>query len=289
MGVVAGAASYHGLGLSESALFGGSGHAFLLNADATLDRRSIHQWRKQSFDRLLLNMGLAHSDLGHFGPDTTTAEKNRIEKGIRDLMTRGVPCSVKCLEYQLITGYDENAFILDTPPSLEGEAYPDRLDFGSWEQFLGGGHVSFHGFDRTQPRPIETVYRDSLGFALDMHLSSGEHSCYGFQQGLKVYDCWIAAVENGEGFHHRGKTLALVLGECRRMAAGYLGASASLKPEVADSAEMLENLYKDLSLGLSGLPEQRDPAEMKAALVSMKQMERECLKGIETVFNAFDS
>ncbi|MCK7475546.1 MAG: hypothetical protein MZV49_23575 [Rhodopseudomonas palustris] len=44
---------------------------------------SIHNWPFGGFDALLVNLGILHEDLGHFGPDITADERNRLERGIR--------------------------------------------------------------------------------------------------------------------------------------------------------------------------------------------------------------
>lgn len=290
MGVVIGAAEYHGLGLPGFMVFGGSGHAFLMNTDPLLGRESVHDWGRHGFSRLLANLGVLHYDLGHFGPDTTSSERNRLENGVKNLMTRGVPCSVRIHEHQLLTGFDETGFFLASPPVLSGEKHPDRLDFVTWRQLSETAKVSFHGFDKTQPARPEKVFRDSLEFASAFNSSPGTLGWPGHRQGLKAYDRWLSAVDNRGGeFSFPGRIPALVYGECRGMASAFLGRAPFLKPEITDPARRLEGLYSRLSQCLAVLPDSPDPDRARAVLSDARTLEKECLKGLETVFKAFDS
>ncbi|MFO7626488.1 MAG: hypothetical protein R6V62_04455 [Candidatus Fermentibacteraceae bacterium] len=286
MGVVAGAAEYHGYSHSDQFLFGGSGLAFLLNADRGISRQSIHNWPFGGFDGLLVNLGILHEDLGHFGPDITAGERNRLERGIRRLASRGVPCSVKGLEHQLITGFDDHGFLLAAPSVLESETFPDRLDYGTWEQLRGCRSLSFHGFGTTGPVSTEKVVIESLRYFVSSRSNPARYAWYGCVSGPRVYDRWIAALARSEGHIFPGKTLAIVLGECRHMAAGFVRESALLKPCSTEAALELARAFDEVSSGLAGLPS-LPTSDAGRALQDLKKREKECLGGVERFLRAF--
>lgn len=286
MGVVAGASEYHGYAFSDQFLYGGSGLAFLLNADRNISRQSIHNWPFGGFDGLLSNLGIFHEDLGHFGPDITVDERNRLERGIRRLASRGVPCSVKGFEHQLITGFDDHGFLLAAPSVLEGETFPDRLDYGTWEQLRGCRSVSFHGFGTTAPASASEVVTASLRYFVSSRSNPARHAWYGCVSGPRVYDRWVAALARSEGSVPPGKALAIVLGECRHMAAGFVREAAALKPASTETAFELARTFDEVSAGLAGLPS-LPSGDVTGALLELKKMEKECLGGVERFIRAF--
>lgn len=286
MGVVAGAAEYHGYSHSDQFLFGGSGLAFLLNADRDMSRQSIHNWPFGSFDGLLVNLGILHEDLGHFGPDITSDERNRLERGIRRLASRGVPCSVKGLEHQLITGFDDHGFLLAAPSILESETFPDRLDYGSWDQFRGCRSVSFHGFGTIGPTSNEKVVTESLRYFVSSRSNPAHHAWHGSVGGPRVYDRWIAALARSEGSGIPGRALAMVLGECRHMAAGFIREATLVKPCSTEAALDLARGFDELSSGLTGLSS-LPSSDARSALEDIKKREKECLGGVERFLHAF--
>ena len=286
MGVVSGASEYHGYPHSDHFLFGGSGLAFLLNADRDISRQSVHNWPFGGFDGLLANLGILHHDLGHFGPDITADERNRLERGIRRLASRGVPCSVKGLEHQLITGFDDHGFLLAAPSVLESETFPDRLDYGSWDQLRGCRAVSFHGFGTTAPASAEMIVLESLRCFVSNRSNPARHAMYGFVSGPRVYDRWMAALARSEGSPTPGKALAMVLGECRHMAAGFIREAALLRPGSTEAAFELSRAFDEVSSGLAGLPS-LSPGNARGALEDLKNREKECLGGVERFLRAF--
>jgi len=287
MGVVAGASDYHGYPHSDQFLFGGSGIAFLLHADRGISRQSIHNWPFGAFDRPLANLGILHADLGHFGPDITAEERNRLERGIRRLASRGVPCSVKGLEHQLITGFDENGFLLAAPSVPGGETFPDRLDYGSWEQLGECRSVSFHGFGTTGPAASrEDVVIGSLRYFVSSRSNPAGHSWYGCVSGPRVYDRWIAVLSRSEGHGFPGTHLSLVMGECRQMAAGFIREAASMKPGSTRAALDLALAFDEVSSALTGL-HSLSACHARAALEDLKKREKECLGGVERFIRAF--
>lgn len=287
MGVVLGAAEYHGITHPDWLFFGGTGHAFLLNADRSLSRSSIHNWSRLAFDALLENLGLIHAELGHFGPDMTFQERNRLETGVRSLISAGVPCSVMTLEHQMIRGFDERGFLLHTPPPLEDELLPDRLDFGSWEQVSGIGPVSFHSFRAAGQAPLGEVYRKSLTAVIESRSGTCGQPWQGCVQGNRVFDRWISCAARPRGSRPPGAPLALVFSECRRMAGRFLRESASLWPRAGREAARAAEACELASLGYKGLLEPVPPERMQGALREIKREERECLREVEKLLRAF--
>ncbi len=287
MGSAGGAADLLDVPLPDHMLFGGSGHAFLLHADRALSRSSLHNWSHSEFNRLLANLGITHEDIGHFGPDVTVSERNRLERGIRSLVSRGVPCSVKGLEHQLITGYDEKGFLLDSPPSLEGELFPDRLDFGSWEQLYEHSPISFHGFKKSSPAPVDKVFADSLMHFLNTRVPAAGQGMNGFVSGSRVYDRWIAALSREGSTRRPGMAVALVMAECRFNASLFLREAAKHRPQAAGAALSLAEAFLEISTGLSSLSGSMPPPDMRTTLGHLRSMEKECRRGVEKVLAAF--
>ena len=80
MGVMRGVADYYGYGLSTPALYGGSGHAFLINVHDQLCPSGPYVWDRKPFFRLLRNRGLEVRELGFFTSASPTEEREAVEQ-----------------------------------------------------------------------------------------------------------------------------------------------------------------------------------------------------------------
>jgi hypothetical protein len=91
MGVLKGAADYHGLGLSEPMIYGMSGHAFLLNIHPQLCPSGPYCWKRENADPLIRNMGLEMTNLGYFGAEADDETRAGVERKLRAALDQGIP------------------------------------------------------------------------------------------------------------------------------------------------------------------------------------------------------
>ena len=83
MGVLKGVAEYYDIEVSDAWLFGGSGHAFLINIHEQLCPSGPYCWKYETFYRLLKNLGISMRNLGFFTSESTSEERAEIETVLR--------------------------------------------------------------------------------------------------------------------------------------------------------------------------------------------------------------
>ena len=273
MGVFAGAASYYDLDLSPEMLYGGSGHAFMMNIHDQLCPSSPYVFNPQPIRDLSANLGLVVEDLGFFHLGLDMSERTSIENTIRSLIDEGTPCGVMNMDFQLIAGYDESGFILTQPwgPS-NNDTTPGRLSFKSWQEFGDGFHASFVALRKGDSRESRESVIASLKFATEIYEQPERYTERPYGMGENAFANWIHALQEGHGSNHGAWWNGVVWSECRQNAGGYLNEVASTWPGTAPLAGELSTEYTsiasalkkvsdreiDASIGIAALEEARD-------------------------------
>ena len=219
MGVIRGVADYFDLGLDTPAIYGMSGHAFLMNIHQAICPSGPYCWKYQPFMVLLENMGIEMTDLGFFSAESTPEERNDLERTIRYELEIGNPCSVLNLDNQLISGFDDSGFHCVQP--WDCDFPPARLSFGSWKEMGKEIHACFFSFHKTGVLETSYAIQRSLLYAIDLSENPANHTTAPYFCGLEAYDTWISAVKNGYGKEHGNWWNGTVWGECRKMGALY--------------------------------------------------------------------
>ncbi len=283
MGVLKGAADHHGLALSAPALFGLTGHAFLMNIHTELCPSSPYCWKLETVLPLIENMGLRMTYLGFFGTDASPETRADVEAKLRDALDRGVPCSALNMEHQLICGYDADGFLMTQPWGPDPPVTPARLTFGSWAEFGEQVHACFFTIEKTDPAPHAEAVLASLAYAVDLQRHPSAHSSEASGAGSLAYDNWIAAVP-GHGAGHGAWWNATVWSECRAMAAAYFDEIGARYREVATRCADLSESYRQISADLKGAGDKALASEPKIALLRHAQeLERQAVDGIEAL------
>jgi hypothetical protein len=283
MGVVKGVADYHGLGHSDGWLYGGSGHAFLINIHDELCPSGPYCWHPETFVKLTGNLGISITDLGFFSGETSAEEKARVEELLRKNLDAGVPCSVLNMENQLITGYDDTQFILGTPWPMDLPVTPPTLTFRTWKEFGREVHVNFHTLAKAGKADDVAVIKESLAWAVDMVRNPETHTGKGYRVGLGAYDAWIEAVGKGHGASHGNWWNGTVWSECRGKASEYfLEIAQKCRGAIPDAAMELSGEYKRLSeLILKASDKGLEDEEKIETLNEAKETEESAVEKIE--------
>ena len=278
MGAACGAAEFYGLELSPPMLYGGTGHAFVINIHPRLCPSGPYCWNPRGLEELLPNLGLRRRTLGFFGPKSEPEDRGEVEERIRDLMDSGVPCSLLNMDNQLIAGFDDRGFHLAQPwPGVDFP--PARLSFGSWEE-LKEVHLSFYAWDREEPASFEKAFLASLDMALELFDRPRRYAEDGYRMGMEAWKAWIEAVEKGFGDTHGSWWNARVWGECRLMAGRYL-AETELRLEGNHGLVELAGDYTFLGTGMLMAADRKMPAAEKTSLLKeLRGLEDRCVQGL---------
>lgn len=266
MGVLRGVADHLDLPHSDATLYGGSGHAFLINIHQQLCPSGPYCWKRERYIELAAGLGIEIADRGFFSNASPADERAAVEAVLRERLDAGELCSLLNMENQLITGYDASGFDLSQPWEM-----PARLSFGSWAEFGDEIHVSFFTYRRTEPQSSRQIAEAALRCALDMLVRPQEFSGGDYAAGLRAYDNWIAAVEAGHGASHGNWWNATVWAECRARAADYLAEVGRELPELADPATELVAAYGTIAGHLERLADKEMERDAKLDLLRETQ------------------
>ncbi len=288
MGVSKGVADYFDIAMSDGWLFGGSGHAFLINIHEQLCPSGPYCWKRETFYKLVRNLGILMKDLGFFSAESTPGEKAKVEEILRRSIDTGNPCSLLNMENQLISGYDEKHFILQQPwPKADLPITPKTLTFRTWKELGKEIHVNFFAFAKTRKAGDETIIRESLSYAVELTRKPDRHRDEHYHIGLEAYSAWIKAVENGYGASHGNWWNGTVWSECREMASRYfLEIAQKYKEKISKKAVELGNQYKKLA-GLLDKARDKKLADKEKinTLQEAHGVDESCLNGIEELLN----
>ncbi|MCL5270040.1 MAG: hypothetical protein M1457_05710 [bacterium] len=279
MGTLKGAADYYDLGIDAPMLYGGSGHAFLINIHKELCPSGPYCWNLGAMTPLLENLGLRMTDLGFFSVQSPPTEREAVEAEVRRALDAGIVCSLLNMENQLITGYDAEGFHA-AQPWPKHDFPPARLSFGSWKELGQEIHINFYTIEKCPPADPKATILASLNYAVDLFARPEKHTSADYGIGPRAYDNWIAAVPKC-GASHGNWWNATVWSECRRMASEYFGEIGRRHPAVARPAADLSAAYTAIADHLAAASNKEMDAGQKINLLeSAKVRETEAIDKI---------
>lgn len=282
MGVVKAVLDYYDLGVSDATVYGGTGHAFVVNVHEALCPSSPYCWSYEGMHPLLANLGLTMSDLGFYHAGTPAEQRAELEEKLKSHLDAGRPCSLLNMDNQVIYGYGDGAFLTARPWPKNPDYPPGTLTFTEWTEFGDEVHASFFAFEKGDRADDRTILTDSLRYAVTLWRDPASYECEKYAIGPGAYENWVAAAEEHGGSHGNWWN-GTVWGECRAQAAAYLGeAAAKLDGVAAGIAEDLSARYGEIAAGLGEIADKELPAEKKAALAGqLKEREGAAIDRVE--------
>lgn len=279
IGVVKGALDYHGIKLSDAAVFGGSGHAFLINIHHELCPSGPYCWNYEPFYALSRNLGLELADLGFFDAGSTAEERMKLLATLRLKLDAGVPCGLMNMDDQLIAGYEGDRLLLVQPWPDCCQTTPAALEFSAWPEFGGEVHANFWALGKVMPELPELAVRASLAHALDLWRSPEKHAQPGYGVGPRAYDNWLAALPQ-HGATHGNWWNAMVWAECRKMAGAWFDEfAATLEGPAAGQARELARAYAGIGALLEQVGDKALDSGEKARLLGEARAAEEAAIG----------
>lgn len=273
MGCLKGASDYFDNDLSAAMLYGLSGHAFFINIQRDLAPNGPYVWRKGRFYELLKAIGiervgeyeltnqtgdakhltLEHAQAGDIERQASEAERARVERELKAHLEAGRLVTLDFLEHQLISGYDEQGFLVLQPWGGMTPVEVKALTFGSWQECFaseGWAHLTVLGRSPSR-KPIPEAARDALVYAEEILLAPEAYEIKDFRIGLRAYDAWIDAVKRGFGGGHGNWWNAEVWAESRGFAADFFTELSEVVPSSEAQCARLTEIYRGLSGVLS--------------------------------------
>jgi len=287
LGMIKAVSDYYGLDYSDAMLYGGSGQASFINIHKEICPSGPYVWNYEPFFKLLKNLGINMTDSGMYTAENTEDEINEVEKKMRNLMDAGIPCGLANLENQMILGYDDTGFDLSQP---WGDEFPvGRVTYGTWDEFKEDKFACFYSFTTIDKADRKKMFIDSLKYAVDISDNDKEHSREGYTAGIKAYDTFIEAVENGHGTSHGNWWNCMVYSECRQMASDYFAEMKDIAGGVEDICTSISKDYKLVAEGLNKAADKSIPIKPKIELIKeIKKTEEQALDKIRKLLEIMD-
>ncbi len=222
LGCMKGCLDFLGVELSDAWLFGGTGHAFVINLSADLCPSGPTCWGYDMMFPLLRNLGGGNSGV-HGSRDEGTLEeaRERAWRLVRASVDAGVPCygwELKVPEFYVVVGYDDGGYLFSGPltDGVEGPLKSERLGD------TGIGVVEMYAVEPSEPADDRRAVREALQAALKHAHEPGEWRFDPYVTGPEAYTVWADALDGGRAVAIGAAYNAAVWLECRRHAVEFL-------------------------------------------------------------------
>ncbi|MBD3364614.1 hypothetical protein GF359_05310 [candidate division WOR-3 bacterium] len=279
VGCIKGCVDYLKLGHSVAWVYGGSGHAFVLNVSADLCPSGPTTWEPEPFYELGRNLGYEIKTVhGHKGMENFPELQKEAWELVNLALNAGSPCygwELLYPEYYVIRGYDQNHYHF-LGPGADADTKPKLwMELGETDI----GVIDMHAVRPLEEGPADdvTVVKAALEFAV-AYAQTGKWAFAG--AGSKGYDNWIKAFESGKAHPHGAAYNAAVWTECRKYAVEFLKeAKKRLDDKLSPMFDEATSHYKIV----------RDNLEQVAELFPFQGMDPEHVKDKERTKKAIEA
>jgi hypothetical protein len=222
LGCVKGCLDYLGIEISEAWLYGGTGHAFIINISMDSCPSGPTAWKTMMLFQQAPYLG--YEVEGVFG--------SKYQKNLNDLqreawdftrkaIDEGLPIfawEVDIPEFYVIYGYDDIGYYYSGPEADNGKGPKPWDEFGD----TGIGLVEMYRVKPVEAKPPIEVVKSALEKVLK-HASNPEEWIFeNYASGLKGFDLWIDGLESGIANRFGMGYNAAVWYTCRKNAVGFL-------------------------------------------------------------------
>jgi len=220
LGCVGGCLDYLGIEMSEAWLYGGTGHAFVINVHEGVCPSGPTAWRTAKLFELARNLACrVEGVFGTVEQDNFRELQSRAYEHARRSIDDGQPCygwELEIPEFYVVNGYDDVGYYYSGPTPGPGPK--------PWQELgdTGIGVLELYSVSPGEPADDATTVKQALGFALEIAGNPQAWIFPDYRAGLEGYDNWIRALEEGRASDMGVRYNAGVWLECRQNAVGFL-------------------------------------------------------------------
>ncbi len=236
LGCVKGCLEYLGSDISWAWLYGGTGHAFVINIHEVVCPSGPTAWHYTS---LLLDLApnLGYQLTGLYGekknPDFAAKQEQAWEM-VRESLDKGLPCygwELDIPEWYVIYGYDDVGYFYSGAGCDGGKGPKPWQGIGTSDI----GLFEMYSVQPTSPAPPDKVVKDAFALVLK-HAESPEEWIYPkYRSGPAGFDLWAEALEQGTADRFGQGYNGAVWAECRAEAVWFLAEARNRLPGKADA------------------------------------------------------
>ena len=228
LGCIKGCLDYLGIEVSDAWLYGGTGHAFVINLHEEVCPSGPTAWKTVKLFELGKNLGYRLDGVFGFKQQGDFAEvQKRAWQHAKQAIDQGRPCygwELEVPEYYVVYGYDEGdnesagGYYFSGPGCDEGKGPKPWQQLGD----TGIGVLELYSVGAGEAADDATTVKQALSFALEHAANPEEWIFEGYRAGLEGFDNWILALQEGKASDMGVQYNAGVWLECRRNAVGFL-------------------------------------------------------------------
>ncbi len=222
LGCVKGCLDYLGVDMSKGWLYGGTGHAFVINMHDDVCPSGPTAWKSVMLFELAANLGYAVQGVSGSKHAGDLAElQERAWAFAREAVDQGLPCygwELEIPEYYVVRGYDDAGYYFSGPGCDEGKGPKPWDELGD----TGIGMVEIYSVNAHEAADDATTVRKVLVAVLKHARNTETWILPGYRSGLAGYDVWIRAVKSGTAGRMGMWYNAAVWEECRRYGVEFL-------------------------------------------------------------------
>ncbi len=235
LGCIKGCLTYLGIEISDAWLYGGTGHAFVLNLHDEVCPSGPTAWRTMKLFELGHNLG--YEIEGFFGTkdqDDFAELQRRAWEHAKVAIDQERPCygwELEIPEFYVVYGYDDVGYYFSGPGCDEGKGPKPWQELGD----TGIGVVELYSVSPGDAADDVTTIKQALVFALEIAESPEAWISEHYKAGLQGYNNWIQALEEGKASDMGMRYNTGVWLECRQNASGFLDEAKARLPGRADA------------------------------------------------------
>ena len=224
LGCVYGCLDYLGVEISRPWLYGGTGHAFVINIHEVVCPSGPTAW---NYGKLLFelpsNLGYRVSGVYARKDDSPdfSAKQEEAWSHIRASLDNAIPCygwELNVPEFYTIHGYDDVGYYYSGPGCDDGEGPMPWQEVGSSPI----GVLEMYSVQPCPPAADPKVVKDAFSFALQHARNPEEWIFPAYRSGPQAFDRWADALERGVAIRFGHGYNAAVWTECRQNAVAFL-------------------------------------------------------------------
>lgn len=235
LGCVKGCLEHLEVDLSWGWLYGGIGHAFIINIHEVICPSGPTAWHTEMLFRLAPNLGyqpvimFAHKSQ----PDFASKQEEAWEH-VRGCLDRNIPCygwDLNIPEFYVIYGYDDVGYY------YSGAGCDDGAGPKPWQEVgdTGTRILEICSVERCEPAADEKVVKEALASALKHAQNPKDWIFPKYRSGPEGFDLWAEALETGTANRFGQGYNAAVWTECRGEAVAFLKEAKERLAGKADS------------------------------------------------------
>jgi len=222
LGCLKGCLEYLGIDISDAWLYGGTGHAFVINLHEGVCPSGPTAWKTIKLFELGANLGYRLDGVfGHQGQANFAKLQQRAWDHARQAIDQGQPCygwELEIPEFYVVYGYDDVGYYYSGPGCDEGKGPKPWQELGD----TGIGVIELYSVWPGELADDATTVKQALTFALEHAANPKEWIFEGYKAGPEGFDNWMGALQAGKASDMGMRYNTGVWLECRKNAVGFL-------------------------------------------------------------------